>query len=327
MRVLLSDPRACDFFHAIRLLQRANAELPRVGYAHLPKDESVRFGQTPSLAHPSTLIETFEPAAEGRPARMKLTYHGLLGVNGPMPLNYTEYAMERRLAHRDRTFAAFLDVFNHRMMSLLARAWADNNIAVDQDRPNDSNFQRFIGSLIGQGQESLRECDALPDNSRLYFSGWLSRGARSPEGLGKILGEYFATTAGILPFQGRWLPIPKENRSRLAGSKSSGVLGESVFLGESVWDCCLSFRIRLGVMCFDQFRGLLPGQSSFERLRSWVRSYVGDEFFWDVSFIVKSAEIPAVQLGGTAQLGYDTWLFSRYDPDGVREVVFEPRAA
>jgi len=327
MRALLSDPRACDFFHAIRLLQRHQAELPRVGYANLPKDEPVRLGQTPSLAYPSSLIDAFEPAAGGRPAKLKLMYHGLLGVNGPMPLNYTEYAMDRSHVHRDRTFAAFLDVFHHRMMSFLARAWADNNIAVDQDRPDDSHFRRFIGSLIGQGQESLHGCDALPDNSRLYFSGWLSRGARSTEGLGKILGDFFGTEAEIVPFRGRWLAIPPENRSQLAGARSSGVLGESVILGETVWDCCLSFRIKLGPLYFDRFRELLPGQSSFERLCAWVKSYVGEEFFWDVSFAVKSEGIPFVQLGKSAQLGYNTWLCADKDYGGVREVVFESRAA
>jgi len=327
MHALLSDPQACDFFHAVRLLQRQQAEMPRIGYAHLPKDEPVRFGQTPSLAHPATLIDTFEPAADGHPAKLQLTYHGLLGVNGPMPLNYTEYAMDRRHAHRDRTFTAFLDMFHHRMMSFLARAWADNNIAVDLDRRDDGHFRRFVGSLIGQGQESLLNCDALPDDSRLYFAGWLSRGARSAEGLGKILGAFFGTAAEIAPFCGRWLAIPPENRSQLAGTRSSGVLGESVILGETVWDGCLSFRIMLGPLDFDRFRELLPGRRSFERLRSWVKNYVGDEFFWDVSFAVKRAGIPPMQLGNSSQLGYNTWLCGRQDTDGVREVVFEPRAA
>jgi len=327
MHALLSDPRSCDFFHAIRLLQRHWAEAPRIGYANLPKDEPVRFGQTPSLAHPPTLIERFEPSVDGRPAQLKLLYHGLLGVNGPLPLNYTEYAMDRSHIFRDCTFTAFLDVFHHRLMSFLARAWADNNIAVDQDRPEDSHFRRFIGSLIGQGQDSLQDCEALPDNSRLYFSGWLSREARSPEGLGKILGDYFGTVAEIVPFRGRWLVIPAENRSRLAGARSSGVLGESVILGETVWDCCLSFRIKLGPLYFDRFRELLPGQRSFERLCSWVKNYVGEEFFWDVAFAVKSDGIPGVQLGKAAQLGYNAWLCTEPDAGGVREVVFEPRAA
>ncbi len=327
MQPLLSDPKACDFFHAIRLMQKQWAEQPRIGYANLPKDEPVRFGQKPSLAHPATLIESFEPSSGDRPAQMKLLYHGLLGVNGPLPLNYTEYAMGRLHAHRDETFVAFLDVFHHRMMSFLARAWADNNIAVDQDRPADSHFSRYVGSLIGQGQESLCGRDALPDNARLYFSGWLSRGVRSPEGLGKILGEFFSTSAKVIPFRGRWLPLPKKNRSQLGGAMSSGVLGESVVLGENVWDCCLSFRIQLGPLAFGQFRELLPGQRSFERLRAWVKSYVGDEFFWDVAFEVKSDEIPAIQLGKAAQLGYDTWLCANRDAGKVREVVFEPHAA
>jgi len=316
-----------EFFQAVRLLQRHWAELPRIGYANLPKDELVRFGQTPSLAFPSALVESFEPAAEGRPARLKLAYHGLLGANGPLPLNYTEYAHERLHSFRDKTMVAFLDTFHHRMMSFLARAWADSNIAVDMDRPQDSHYRRFVASLVGQGQANLMGCDELPDNGRLYFAGWLSRGTRSPEGLGKIIGDFFATAAEIQPFQRRWLSIPPENRSRLAGPRSSGLLGESLILGESVWDGCLSLRVKLGPLPYSQFKKLQPGGAAFKRLCCWVKSYVGDEFFWDVAFDVQGGGIPAVQLGNGSQLGYNSWLGMNSQDACIRRVVFESRAA
>lgn len=316
-----------EFFQAIRLLQRHSPEYPRIGYANLPKDEPVRFGQTPSLAFPSALIEEVEASVDDQPARIRLAYHGLLGANGPLPLNYTEYIHERLHSYRDKTMVAFLDTFHHRMMSFLARAWADNNIAVDMERPQESHFRRFIASLVGQGQASLMGCDELPDNARLYFSGWLSRGARSPEGLGKILGDFFGTKAQIQPFQGRWLSIPPENRSRLAGPRSSGLLGESLILGESVWDCCLSLRVLVGPLSYSQFKKLQPGGNAFRRLCCWVKSYVGEAFFWDVAFDVQSNGIPTVQLGNGSQLGYNSWLGNDARDEGVRRVVFESRAA
>ncbi|MFT3867642.1 MAG: type VI secretion system baseplate subunit TssG [Nibricoccus sp.] len=316
-----------EFFQAVRLLQRHGVAYPRIGYANLPKDEPVRFGQTPSLTFPTALIDAVETPAEGGPTRVKLAYHGLLGVNGPLPTNYTEYVYERLHNHRDETMVEFLNLFHHRMMSFLARAWADNNIAVDMDRPQESHYRRFVASLVGQGQDSLMDRDELPDNGRFYFSGWLSRGTRSSEGLGKILGDFFETKAEIQPFQGRWLTIPPENRSRLAGPRSSGLLGESLILGESVWDGCLSLRVLMGPLSYSQFKKLQPGSTAFKRLCCWVKSYVGETFFWDVAFDVQSRGIPAVQLGDGSQLGYNSWIGKDSPKDELRRVVFESRAA
>jgi type VI secretion system protein ImpH len=316
-----------EFFQVVRLLQRQSKEYPKVGYANLPKDEPVRFGQAPSLAFPSALVDSIEPSTAGRPARIRLAHHGLLGVNGPLPLNYTEYVQERVHVFRDSTMLGFLDVFHHRMMSLLARAWADNNIAVDMDRPDESHFRRYVACLVGQGQASLQGRDELPDNARLYFAGWLSRGARSPEGLAKILGDFFEARAEVLPFQGRWLPIPRENRSRLAGPKSSGLLGQSLILGETVWDCGLSLRVLFGPLTYRQFSKFMPGGLAFKQLCCWVKSYAGDAFFWDVAFDVESEDIPTVQLGQGARLGYNSWIGGGSPLGGVRRVIFEGQAA
>jgi type VI secretion system protein ImpH len=324
---LIQEPSAFDFFHAVRLLQRHWRTLPRVGYAHLPKDEAIRFKQTPTLAFSPTLITDFLAPADGKPGTLALSFHGLLGVNGPLPTNYTEYAIGRMLGHRDTTLVAFLDIFHHRMMSFLARAWADNNIAVDLDRPEDSRFVRFAGSFIGIEQDALRNRDTVPDFARLYFTGWLGKSTRCLEGLEKILQEFFSAQVQVQPFQGRWLTLPVENQSRLGESLTTGILGESVILGRTIWDCRISFRIRFGPVSLADFRRMLPGSPSFERLRIWVREYLGIEYFWDLQLVIIASEIPCLQLGGGARLGYDTWLQTSTANEGNRAILIQPRAA
>lgn len=325
MQTLLQDAPGCDFFQAVRLLQRQWAQHPRIGYANLPKDEPVRLGQAPSLACATTLVTEYRTRDIDTPSRLSLAHHGLLGANGPLPLNYTEYVLERAHVHKDRTMAAFLDLFHHRMMSFLARAWADNNIAVDFDRPGDSHFVRYIASLIGQGGAGLvAEC--LPPHARLHYAGWLTKEARPPEGLAKILAEFFGVPGQVIPFVGRWLRIPAENRSRL-GEADGGILGESVILGETVWDCSLNFRVVLGPMSFERYCEMLPEGRSFARLCEWVKTYVGTGLTWDVCFIVEASNIPGACLGAGARLGHSAWLKSEDRPLYSGEVVFAPRAA
>src|SRR3546814_18457955 len=87
----------------------------------------------------------------------------LLGPNGPLPLHLTEYARDRLRNARDPTFIRFLDVFNHRMVSLFYRAWASARPTVRYDRPDEDRFAFSVGALFGLAPASFRYRDDMPD--------------------------------------------------------------------------------------------------------------------------------------------------------------------
>ena len=87
----------------------------------------------------------------------------------------------------------FFNVFHHRLLALFYRAWAVNQKAVDFDRPEDSRFANYFGSLFGIGMEPLRDRDAVADSAKLFFSGRLATQCRNSEGLGAILTSYFGS--------------------------------------------------------------------------------------------------------------------------------------
>ena len=64
-------------------------------------------------------------------------FFGLLGVNGPMPLEFTDYVFQRSHNYYDQTWRRFLDIINHRFLTLFYRAWAENEQAVSFDRADD----------------------------------------------------------------------------------------------------------------------------------------------------------------------------------------------
>jgi len=53
------------------------------------------------------------------------------------------------------------------------------------------------------------------------------------------------------------------------------MLGYDTVVGERVRDVQSRFRIVMGPMDLDRFGDFLPGRPSLERLRDWVRNYVG----------------------------------------------------
>ncbi len=328
------EPWSSDFFALVRRIEALYHDQAGFGRSARASEDPVRFNQHPLMSFPSCTVSEFQFPRANSPARLFVNFMGLLGPMGPLPLHLTEYAYQRELQARDRTLSRFLDVFNHRMIGLFYRAWASSQMAASFDRaptglpagtPTDAERQRllsedqdrystYIGSFIGLGDESMRYRDAAPDVAKLHFSGRLAIATRGPEGLGAILGSYLCVEVHIEEFAGRWMDLPEQYRCSL-GSKvaSLGTLsGGGAVAGSKVWDAQGAFRIRLGPMTMARYRTLLPGSLSAQRLDAWIRNYVGDEFYWEVSLVLKASEVPVAKLGGDpangARLGWTSWV-------------------
>ena len=310
IRAIAEKPFGFDFFRAVRLIEAFFPNGPRLGQSLTPREDRVRFKQKPSLAFaPSTLSE-FVAGEDGKPAQISVNFTGLLGPQGPLPLHVTEFAHDRQHNARDSSMVVFFDIFHQRILSLFYRAWAVNQKAADLDRPHDSRFAEYIGSLFGLGLKSLRDRDAVPDWSKLYFSGRLACQTRNAEGLAAIVEEFFGTPTRVETFHGHWMTLPASSVCQLGASPETGSLGTTAIVGSRFWECQLKFRLRLGPMSLAELQRLLPGSVSFRRLKAWVLNYIGDEFFWDAQLVLKAAEVPATTLGGGALLGWTSWLKS-----------------
>ena len=323
---LEKNPYRFDFFQAVRLLQSRFAEHPRIGCSSSPGQDPVRFAQSPSLAFPASTIERVQTGTANGVPRMFVHFFGLLGPNGPLPIHLTEYARDRERHFNDRTISSFINLFNHRLLSFFFRAWAASQKAVDLDRPAEQNYAVYIGSLFGVGLQSLQGRDAVPDAAKLYFSGRLACQTRNAEGLEAILQEFFALKAEVQTFTGRWLDLPSDSLCKLGDSTETGSLGVNTIVGSRLWDCQLSFRIRLGPMSLRDYERMLPGGDAFERLKFWVLNYCGEHFFWDAQLVLRANEVPDVRLGASGRLGWTTWLKTKPLPCDADDLILNPPA-
>ena len=308
---LVENPGKHHVFQALRVLEAHFAEAPRLGESRRPREDKVRLGQEAELAFPPNTIAEFKSGKGSQPARLTNRFFGLFGPQGPLPLHLTEYARDRKRNHRDPTLVAFGDMLTHRMMSLLYRAWTQGQPAVSFDRADDPMATR-IASLIGYHGNRLHDRDAMPDLAKLHFSGHLAQGAKNPEGLVSILSAFFEVPVRLEEFVGSWLDLEPDDRWQLGHAAG---LGQSTSIGEKVWSRAAKFRLRIGPLKLADYERLLPGGESLRRLRSIVRTYVGDALDWDVNLILAGDEVPRASLGGSTKLGHTSWIGSRRDPD------------
>jgi type VI secretion system protein ImpH len=300
-----------DFFAAGRMIQCCFSDRPRIGYSWSPAQDAVRFGQSPALDFaPATLEALRARRPEGAPW-LYGRHFGLFGPNGPLPLCLTEYAHSRAMQQGDMTFAAFCDIFHHRLSSFFFRAWADAQKHIDFDRPDEQRWTHFVRCLLGLGMESMIERDSVPDRGKLFFAGRLVHQSRNAEGLESIVQDFFGIRTEVCSFVGRWLRLPASSLCRLGASAKTGALGRTLVVGSSFWTCQLHFRLRMGPMSLSDYQRLLPTGGAFGRLCDWVRQYAGEHFSWDLNLILNKEEVPRTQLARAGRLGWTTWLTTK----------------
>ncbi|MDX2147460.1 MAG: type VI secretion system baseplate subunit TssG [Planctomycetota bacterium] len=339
---LRSEPWGHDFFQAVRRLESLFPELPRVGLSTIAGDDAVRFSQEPSLSFAPATVWKYLPSTERAPPRLFVNFLGLLGPDGPMPLHMTEFARDRERHSKDPTLARFLDVFNHRMVSLFYRGWASAQMTASFDRatrrltregepvppsPADDRFATYVASLIGLGMEHLRNRDSFPDGAKLHYSGRLVPHVRNAEGLALTIEDYFRVPTSLEEFVGQWLSLPKQYWLHLGRNPSCATLGRSAVLGRSVWDCQGKFALRLGPMSYADYCRMLPHGRSETRLQDWIRFYAGDELAWEARLVLRRAETPSLKLTGELRLGYTTWLTSGEIDRDPADLCLRPRYA
>jgi len=332
------EPWSFNFFAAVRRIEAMYSDLRGFGRTQTVGEDPLRFSQEPSLAFAPCTLSEFRYATEKAPQRLFVHFMGLLGPNGPLPLHLTEYARERERIHKDPTFARFLDVFNHRAVSLFYRAWAASQMPASFDRwevplsgkvspaereqqlGRDTNkYSLYVGSLFGIGMDSLRHRDSVPDVAKLHYAGRLASHQKSPEGLLAIIAQYFKLPASIEEFTGRWVDVPNSYWCSLGAVPKAGrgcvTLGSAdgggAMAGTKAFDCTGAFRLLLGPMSFANYERLLPGTDAEKRLATWIRNYVGDEFWWDAVLILRKEEVPSTFLGKGARLGWTSWVQSK----------------
>lgn len=312
---LAAAPHAHDFFALLRTLDATHPGQPRLGRAPRPRDEPIRLGQDPDFDFAAAPLSSFQPGAT-RP-RLGQRFFGLLGPMGPMPLHVTEIVRER-LHARDATPSRFLDLFHHRALVLFYRAWAQAQPVTHLDRPDDDAFSRWVGSLFGAGGPAFERRDRLSDATRRFHAGTLARGARSAEGLVKVLSSALGVPVRLEPYVGHWLTMAESDRTRIV-SGASGVgapaLGRNAIAGQRVWDRQYRYRLHLGPLDYAQYVRFLPGQPARLELRDWVRQAAGLSMQYDVVPWLRSRDVPPLVLGqGDAhrgRLGQTAWLGSR----------------
>ncbi len=293
-----------DFFQAVRVMERALPGRKPVGLDFAPADEIVRFRPNLSLAFPPAQIVALDAPHEDQPNHLAtVTFFGLYGVNAALPTHYTQMLMDlvRDLPRRSperRSLRDWLDIFNHRLISLFYRSWEKYRFHIpfergEAKRKEPDTFTLGIRSLMGLSTTGLQH-RLIVQNADLdrHTHDWESfapangspSGDAAPHrtdatlaGIDDLALHYYAgffaqrprNAVNLRALVADYFMLPVEVQQfrgswlaipedRQTRLGELGTLGMDAVAGDSVWDVTARFRIRLGPLNYEQFEGLLP---------------------------------------------------------------------
>jgi type VI secretion system protein ImpH len=360
---LFEEGYVFDFFQAVRLLERLDPQRGAVGRASAPAEEAVRFLARLSLDFPpSSIYEIKLPSADVPVPAMTASFMGLTGPSGVLPRHYTELLLrlEREAKGAEKhALRAWLDLFNHRFISLFYRAWDKYRFFLAFERGEFARvepdpFTLGLLSLIGVGapalrnrlgishsktpdrQEHERALGRIEDLALLRFSGFFAHRPRNAVSLEAMLSAFLKLPVQVIQFQGQWLKLAPTNCTALKAQQANNALGQNVVVGDRVWDVQSKIRVRLGPLTYTQFQSFLPDPSPQPQrkalflLSQLVRLYVGPELDVEFQLVLRKDEVPSCSFGPAgadmgSRLGWNAWSKRKPKDYDAEEAVFQAR--
>ncbi len=140
-----------------------------------------------------------------------------------------------------------------------------------------------------------------------------------------LLQQLFEWPVQVQEFIAEWMRLPADAHLQLGLGPRNARLGVDSVVGAPVRGAQQRVRIRLGPLPRLAFQRFLPGGQALKQLTATVRSYLGDEFGWELQLSLKADEVPTPHLARNSRLGLDTWLGRRaWSIADADDVVLHP---
>jgi len=309
--LLREEPYRFELYQAIRLLELMAPERRPVGSSSLVRKEAVRFSASTRLSFPTSDIERLDPPEDPRdPPVMKVTAFSIASAHGPLPPPYAEL-VEHRVRMKDTGIAAFLDIFNHRLIAILHRVRRVHRPELMNMPSEQTHFARALFSSFGMGLTGLRDRLRVPDRALLRYAGLLAHQPHSAMALERVVGGLFQIPARVEQLVGQWIPIDRPQQTIIGSRRrQNNRLGENSVVGTRFWSQSNGIALVLGPLPLSDFREYLPTGGLFRRVGSVLRFYLDGTFKTELRLLVRGKEVQPLKLdrSAPAQLGWTTWL-------------------
>jgi type VI secretion system protein ImpH len=304
---LLERASQMNFMQLCRILELYRPGAPGFGTRDTPGHEPVRFRSRERVGFPGSEIasvEIDEDLAEAWPEAppvVRTTFMGLFGVDAAMPSHLIDDIVLRTEGHE--AVERFLDLFHHRLVTALYRAWKKYRYPVGFAAGGTDAHSRRMLCLAGFGWGDKPARAGLPDSRTLGLLGLFVQRTRTPEGLaGAVALAVPGVGVRVDEFWPVWIaagcrvPLSARPGSTGEAERKTG-LGSSYVLGRRLVNRCRAVRVTLQPADAQQAHDLLPGAPLHRELIAFLQLYVGTKADVLLFMELSSRDVPAPRIG------------------------------
>jgi len=312
----IAAARRAGFYPLMLLLERLEKDRAPVGTGGSPGEEGVRFRHDPALAFSpgdvQSLVTKTAPLDPDTFERKKdvyeitTTFLGLTGSASPLP----SYFGEELLQEESERTREFLDIFHHRLLSLLYRALARYDVPNGWLTDGSDAWSRRLLSLVGFDVEGKSR---LPAWRSLRLAPLLNEGEVTAAALEVALADVLeadleGSSVRVEQFVGTWARLEMSELTKLGRSRTR--LGRDLLLGRSVFDRAGKFRIVIGPLTRASYLRFAEGSEALRRISELVSAILPGTLEYEVLLWLERDAAPCLELSsqGRTRLGKDSWL-------------------
>ena len=306
--IIAGNVRAQDLQNGVTVGKRLR---PSASF-HQLRSETVRFTSRAAFGFRGGDVDSVEPRkSDESPPRVEVNFLGIAtpASFGSLPTPYVE-EIRYQERQKNRAMRDFLDLFNHRLISLFYRAWEKYCLPVQYEAGDSRFFERALFGVIGIGTPGLEGRLAFEDRALLSRTGLLAMAPLPAVALESLLESYFEVPVEVEQFLPAWYGIDEDEQNRLGAANSR--LGEDLFIGGRVRLSEFKFGLRLGPLDWDRYQEFFPIAAGFHALVDLVRLAVTPELDFETRLVLRAEDVPPLRLEHTpsqaCRLGWSTWL-------------------
>ena len=302
---LFSEPWEFEFFEAVRLLEFQYPQRSPSGEQADPEREAVRLKSLISFVFAASEIQALKkPESDGSPATMTVNLFGVGGVDGPLPQADADRVIEQSYL-KNPAFGEFLDIFHHRILSLLVRMQKVHRPSYTTASPDRGPGRSLSIRAFRDGDARDAEPHAHTATVTVAVLGLAGAKPALFSGSRMSAVGLFPDSARVSPPIGRWMGLESASRhGSVRGAKTR--IGRRRHAGYAGLERAGPDRDRVGSDELLAVLDLLRG-SGYNPLCELTRFYAGPDPELSFRLSLLASDVPASRLG-SPRLGWTSWI-------------------
>jgi type VI secretion system protein ImpH len=311
------------FFHIVALLERLTPDAKEVGRDGPVRDERIRFRHDADLSFSAGDISSLRIKEMPRSAEASLsepipvfevqtTFLGLTGTMSPLPLYIAEEVLhedDENPIRRD-----FLDIFHHRIISLLYRAVSKYRPARTHVTTRSDPWMKRALYLTNLDPAISGRGVRVHPSVLVRLAPLLAGRGRGPRQLALCLREALGEALDpdgrveVKQFAGGWVEVDAEQRMRLGEANAN--LGREAILGSRAYDQSGRFAVEIGPLHRHNYQRFMREGDLLPVVKDVVELCVREPLDFDVHLLLAPDAAPSFLLSTErgAVLGRDSRL-------------------